>query len=76
MSQQKSITFYACGPGVVPKYQGVKYSQDFKQWFIMKTWCESQGWKSCEDYIANSDFKRPWFFNSVEKQVLFTLMWV
>lgn len=79
-------TFHAWGQGVTPKFPyeflhqslpnvGRKFSRNFMYQQEMRIWCEDKGWKLNEDFFVNAEFDKPWYFNSEDKQILFTLRW-
>jgi hypothetical protein len=51
------------------------FNLNFKHWAVMRSWCEDQGWRIREDFVANSSFDEPWYFADKQKQMWFALRW-
>lgn len=69
-------TFRACGPGAVIRYHGNSFIEQHRHWCEIRKWCEEQGWKLNEDHTIPPNFPTgKWYFNSIDKQILFILRW-
>jgi hypothetical protein len=66
--------FKPCANGVnIPCYKET-FNQQFREWYKVREWCDSQGWSLGEDYLAPGYIPNgKWYFNTTDKQILFTL---
>lgn len=51
------------------------YREMHKDWVAKRGWCEQQGWKLGDEFIAPGAFDCGWYFKEQKHAVLFALRW-